>query len=459
MKAIKVFLISLLFCNGMVVCGQDQPYKLTLEQAREYALKNNKSLMNARAGVVLAQQKVKETVAQGLPQVEGSLNYLTYFNYEMNLSFGSSNEPPSINYAVLDMGDLELLNAISQMFGSSEPILMNDQLSGKVQLSQLIFSGQYLAGIKTAKIARRLADQSLTASEQDIKENITNTYCQILTSQQTLKIINSNIKNLQDILIHTTNMYKAGLAEETDVDQLKITVNQLKNTQKSLERMTQLTYNMLKFQLGVPPATMIELADSLPQVLEAARPQQTLAADFNITGNINYQMMESQVLLSEKQVGINKWAYSPTLVGFYNYTGKILKTEFDLNPSHMAGITLSVPIWSSGVRKAKLSQSKISYDMAKRNLDIVKDQLELQKTQLLFVYQNALENFETQKENVEVARRVYQSMQNKYQHGLTSSLNLTQANSNYLTAESNYFSSVLILLQAKISLDKLYNKL
>ncbi len=457
MRTLKIFLLGVIMMTSNVLYGQEQPYTLTLAQAREYALKNNKSLMNARDGMVSSRQKVKETIAQGLPQVEGSLNYMTYFNYEMNFSMGSGTEP-NINYSLLDLGDIEVLNAISQM-SSSEPIVMSDQLSGKLQLSQLIFSGQYLAGIKTAKIARKLSEQSVVASEQDVKENVTNTYCQILTSERTLKIINENIKNLNDILLHTTNMFNAGLAEQTDVDQLKITVNQLKNSQKALERMTQLSYNMLKFQLGVPPATSLILADSLTQLLDAANPQAALTKDFNLSENINYQMMQSQVELSKKQVDIRKWAYAPTIAGYYNYTGKILKTDFDLNPSHLAGVTMSVPIWSSGVRRAQLAQSRISYDMAQRNLEIVKDQLDLQKTQLLYVYQNALENYETQKENVSVAGRVYQSIQNKYKHGAASSLDLTQANGNYLTAESNYYTSILTLLQAQTSLDKLYNKL
>lgn len=459
MKVVKLYLLIVLLMANSISYGQDQPYSLTLVQAREYALKNNKSLMNSRAVVASSRQKVKETIAQGLPQVEGSMSYMTYFNYEMELNFGGSGTTPVINYAVLDLGDLEVLNLIGQMFGPSEPIIMSDQLSGKIQLSQLLFSGQYLAGIKTAKIARQLSEQSVVSNEQDIKENITNTYYQILTSERTLKIIGENIANLNQILQHTTNMYQAGLAEETDVDQIKITVNQIKNSQKALERMNQLNYNMLKFQLGIPPTTEIVLTDSLSQLLAYAKPGEALSPDFIINDNIHYQMMESQVMLSKKQVDIHKWAYGPTLAGYYSYTGKILTTGFDMQPNHLAGITLSMPIWSSGVRKAQLSQSKIGYDIAQRNLEIVKDQLELQKTQLIYVYQNAMENYDTQKDNVAVAGRVYKSIQNKYQHGIASSLDLTQANSNYLSAENNYFSAVLTLLQAQTALDKLYNKL
>jgi outer membrane protein TolC len=87
------------------------------------------------------------------------------------------------------------------------------------------------------------------------------------------------------------------------------------------------------------------------------------------------------------------------------------------------------------------------------------DQLNLQENQLKFELRSALENYQTQKENVQVAQRVYDSYFNKYKQGMLSSLDLTQANSNYLQAENNYISSVLKLLQARLALEKLYNTL
>ncbi|MDD3528018.1 MAG: TolC family protein [Bacteroidales bacterium] len=50
-------------------------------------------------------------------------------------------------------------------------------------------------------------------------------------------------------------------------------------------------------------------------------------------------------------------------------------------------------------------------------------------------------------------------MNNKYRLGILSSLDLTQANTNYLQAENNYITSIMELLQSKLALDKLYNNL
>jgi outer membrane protein TolC len=464
MKVIRNSIIAALILAGSLLRAQEQPYKLTLVQAREYALQHNKSLLNAKDQAVSSKEKIRENIAQGLPQINGSIDYRTYFNYEMNFSFGSTSEgidvtkPPFSEYPY-DDGDRAVLSMIGAMFGSSEPIIMNDQMSGNVQVSQLIFSGQYLYGIKAAKIARQLAEQSVVASELDIKENVTNSYFLILTTEHSLQIVSENLANLLEIQQHTTNLYKAGVAEETDVDQLKITVSQLKNTQKSLERINQLNYNMLKFQLGVAPDANIVLADNLEQVMGIIDSQSTLAIDFDISNNINYQLMESNVSLNKKLLDIQNMSYAPTIAGYYSYTKKIITTAFDLTPNHLAGFTMSVPIFSSGQRRAQVAQAKINLSIAERNQEMVKDQLEIQKSQLLFNYQSALENYGTQQENIAVAGRVYKSIQNKYQQGIASSLDLTQANSNYLNAENNYLSSVMTLLQAQTSLDKLYNTL
>jgi outer membrane protein len=214
----------------------------------------------------------------------------------------------------------------------------------------------------------------------------------------------------------------------------------------------------MRFQLGVEPSAEIELTDNLDGLLAKINTDQAVVGGNDLTLNINYQMSESQVEISKKQVDMQNWAYSPTIAGFYSYTKKILTTGFDLTPNNLAGVTVTVPVFSSGMRRAQVSQAKINYDVAVRNQEMAKEQLEIMERQLVFNYQSALENFNTQKENVDVAKSVYQNIQNKYKQGLVSSLDLTQANSNLLNAEGNYTYAVQSLLQAQTSLDKLYNR-
>ncbi len=149
-----------------------------------------------------------------------------------------------------------------------------------------------------------------------MKENITNSYYLAMVTEQNLKILGENLDNLNSMLEHTKNMYKAGVAEETDVDQLRITVSQLKNSQKALERNIQMIYNMLRFQLGIAPDANLKLTDNLEQLMTRINPQSALNPEYDITNNVNYQLMESQTLLSKKQVDIQNWAFAPTIAGF-----------------------------------------------------------------------------------------------------------------------------------------------
>lgn len=462
MKAMKVLLSVYLMAAAAQGFAQDQPYVLTLDQAVDYAIEHNKTLLNARDQVTSTSEKIKETKAQGLPQINGSLDFMTYFNYELKFSFGGSSEgtpPPDFTQPPFDDGDRAVLGYIGTMLGgSSEPIIMNNQMSAKVQVSQLFFSGQFWAGIQAAKIARELADRNVIRTEQDVREGVTNAYYLILITEQNLKLLGENEANLNSTLQHTGNMFKAGMAEATDVDQLKIALSQLQNSKKMVERAIQLSYNMLKFQLGVAPETNIQLTENVDGILSRMDPSSTLMRDFNIENNVGFALTESQVKLSQTMLGLQNWSYAPTVSGFYSYTEKIITTGFDMNPRHLAGFTVSVPLFSSGMRRAQVSQSKIDLDIARRNQEMMKEQLETQQRQLLFNFQNALENYTTQKENVSTAGRVYTSMDNKYKQGMASSLDLTQASNNLISAENNYLSSVLTLLQAQTALDKLYTK-
>ena len=451
---------------------------LSLEEAVDHALAYNKTLQNSRLEVDRSRHAVWEAIAQGLPQVDGSLDYTTYFNYELTFRFGREEDFDFTQEQLQEAMD----QTLSQFPGVSEmdiykyqagsyfestlsemmppaTILMSDQSTATLQLSQLIFSGQYLMGIQTAKLARKLSQQNLQVGELDIKESVTNVYYLVLLTRQSLHILDQNHENLLETLEQTRAMYRTGMAEKTDVDQIRVSASQLENSKRALERTLELNYNMLRFQLGVDSDVTLELTDKLESLFEEMEPANTLNVALSLEDNLTYQIMKSQEEINKKRLAMEKWSFAPTLAGFYNYNEKILTTGFDMTPNHLAGFALSVPIFSSGMRKARVDQARIDYDMARTNRDILEDQLRLQEKQLRYDLQNSLENYHTQRENVEVAQRVFDSYRAKYQQGMASSLDLTQANSNYLDAESNYLSALMDVMNAKLQLDKIMNNL
>lgn len=404
----------------------NEPQSLSLEQAVNFAVEHNKELQSSELNIELRNKMITEAISQGLPQINGSLGYSTNFGYEV--SFGDGN------------------------------IKMQDQSSVSVSVSQLLFSGQWILGIQTSKIAKKIAAQQVDQTELDIKETVYNSYYTILASVRLMDIVKNNLENMNKIQQHTENMYKAGTAEITDVDQIRITVGQLKNSLLAMQRTVDVNYNLLRLQLGLQAGTPITLTDPIEKFLEEGSFLKLAAQPFDVNQNSQYQLMQTQEELQKKMVGLQKWAYAPSISGSYSYQYQIKKGGF-MNIPNSASVTMSIPIFSGLQRKAQLDQEKIILEQTTLNKSLLEDQLNLQEEQYKFALRNAMEDYNLQKENILVAKKVLDNYQYKYNAGVVSSLDLTQANNNYLTAENNFTSACLTLLQAQTQLEKLYNEL
>jgi outer membrane protein TolC len=429
------FILTVISAAGLSLSAQDQPQTLTLtvDEAVEYALDNNRSVAAAKYEMLASEKGVWEAIAAGLPSLEGSV--------------GVTNN---------------LIIPVMVFNGMSFKVGTDYEYSNGVSASTTVFNAPYLVGIQTAKLARAITGKGLTQTEVDTKESVKTTYYLILVSHQTIDVLGKNIMNLEEIMTSTKAMFSVGMAEATDVDQIQSNLTSLRNTKASMERALEVNYNMFRFLLGVGRDTEISLSDSLDNILATVRIQLLPDDEFNLQENISYQMVEDQVRLSELSVKGAKSSVLPSIGAAWSYSragrGDDLGTLSFANGSYVA-LQLRVPIFASGLRHANIQKAKINLDKANNSKMMVSDQLLIQEKQLRNNLVSANEQYVSQKENIEIAERVLKSYENKYNQGMASSLDLTQANNSYLTAQNNYIQALMNLLQTKVAFDKLMNKL
>lgn len=442
-----------IFCSYSLFAQQ---LTLSLPQAKSYAVTHNVSIKNAELAIVAAQKNVQSTIAKGLPQADASFDYSHFFNYEFELSLGGSSDAgPSIDYTKLDAGDAEIMKLLESSFGSSEPIIMKGSMSSKIQVSQILFSGQYWVGIEMAKLAKQMNEQNLEKSRSDIEESVSNVYFGILVLEESLEVLETTLANLKETQTRTAAMVRAGMAEATDTSKLKMAVNNLMNNKKQLERTVSFNYSMLKFLLGVSQQTAITLSDPISEFIDETAIASLLLKPFSVEQVDDYKLMESQEMLAQKSVSLEKMSFAPTAVAFYNYNYKIITTDFDMNPDHIAGVSVKIPLLSSGSRNLKVQEAKIKYEQAQNTKTLVAQQLQIQEKQARYDVASAYENYLLQKENIALSLQIYDKVRQKYEYGVASSFELTQANNDYLQAQSNYLNAYMQLLQAKTALEKL----
>ncbi|MCQ2204301.1 MAG: TolC family protein [Bacteroidales bacterium] len=457
MKKIIVALASLISMAAMAQENTGE-MQLSLKQAVENALNYSKQLQSSKHDVDIYKEKIREAISSGLPQASARLGYTTYFGAELKMGSltsggGAMLESMGKVFQTLPGIDIDkIVEAANNQTSGGMKMENNLQLTASVSYTLAL---QQLAGVKVARIAASIYETTDESATVDVKANVTDTYYAILVYKRNLDILASNLKDLEEIEKHTAHSFAAGVCEQTDVDQIHVTVAQLKNTIISTERNYDVTKRLLVLQMGLPITTRITPAESLDAMISETTIATRDSSNFDINNNVTYRQLEKSRQLNEASLKMQKMAYVPTLTASYQFTKNI--TGGFMSFPNLGTLTLNVPIFQGFARDSRVKQAKLEIAKTDTQMALLQDNLMQNDEQYRYELNSAIDAYLLQKENLDVARRVLDNYKNKYNQGVLSSLDLTQANTNYLSAETSYASAIMTLLQAHTKLNKLYN--
>jgi outer membrane protein TolC len=425
--------------------GQDSEIQsFSLKDAQEFAVLHSYDSIKSLLDVEAARKKLKETLADGFPQIDSNLRYLN--NLEL----------PTVLIPDFIGGDPD--KKIALQFGTQHNANFN------ITVNQKIFDASYIVGLNTSKIYQQLADEGYERTQLEVKETVTNTYFLILVSKETERIIKANIENLEKTLYEISESYKEGFVEKTDVDVIQISVTGLKNSLQNVQKQTEVAYKLLKFQMGLDLEKNIEITEKLEDILRRIDIQEAISAKFDLSQNIDYKLLNTQEKLAEMAHKNARTKYWPSISAFYTYQQAAQRDRFnflnfnkDWFRSQMFGINIYIPIFKSGGQKARVAQAAIVLKQA-RNLRLQASQgILLEDAQARNALSAAYESFLNIKDNMDLSKNVYDATLTKYREGISSSTDLTQANDRYLLSQSNYIQAISTLLGAKNKLDRIRN--
>ncbi|MBQ4474766.1 MAG: TolC family protein [Bacteroidales bacterium] len=408
--------------------NEDGALSISLKSAQDYAVEHNKTLKNSSLDIRKAEAAKWGAIASMLPQVSASLGYSNYCGYEMNLG----------------------------------PMSMSMPATGTLGITASVaLTGQQIIGIQMAEMSKTLADITTQQSEDEIRYQVAKIYMSILVMQNTTELLERSLENLESLQETTQNAVDVGAAEQTDADKLMVQVLSLRTSISSTNRSLEMLENSMRLQLGCGVNTKLTLTQTVDDIL---KPEAILALQnetFNVENNYNYQLLQENSKLLKKQIDLKIMGYVPTLSAYYQYSGRTYfgkKEGFNMTPPNLIGLTLNIPIWSSGKTWSDVKQAKIEYDKFQNTIETTRDALLVQERQLRYNVTSNYETYEAQKLNLEVTERVFTNVSNKFEHGMASSLELTTASSDIISAQSNYISAVLNLVNAQIEFEQLLNR-
>ena len=465
MKIKKLIITTLLLVIVFVplFAQQNGNLQFTLQDAKDYALKNSPLIKNVNIDLASAKEKIWETIAIGLPQVNGKLAGSYQLTVPENIkSFSSLSNLGSWMYSA-DQSLYDLTGNNSDFSHIAKPTPTEPTsdadlkwgLTFDVTVSQLIFSGTYIIGIQAFKAFKQFSEVNITKSENDLLESVTNAYFLCNIAQENKLVIDSIYKATERILYEIQETQKTGFLEETDVDQMQVTLINIQNTKEMIDRQCTVALNLLKFQMGMDLNTQIVLKDKTDDLIGQLKADVLIQKKLIVENQIDYRLLS----LNEKRASLNvkyqKSFFLPEVAAFYNHQENFNKKSFSFTPPDVLGLSVTVPIFGSGQKIARVKQANLDLEKIRNGKDQLSMGLQVQFSDNQSAFVTAMNKYQTNKLSRDLAFKIYDKSIIKFKEGLISSLELTQAQNQYLQAQSNYFTSIIEMSTSYTKLEKL----
>ena len=441
----KKTLQLLVFLVGASTFGQESISSFTLEQAIDYALIENASMKNAVADKKDALAQKWATIASGLPQIQGSVNYQNQLK-----------QPVAQIPAEFFGGEPGTFSEV--VFGQPQ------SLNASVTWNQLIFDGSYVVGVQATRTFLEYSQNAYDKTALEVRASIVSAYANALMAAQSAELLSKNVAQIERNLFEATALLKNGLGEEETVDQLRLTFKTLQSNERNAYRLATISKQMLNVMMGREINDPLYLLDTLERLVGIEMVEE-LPTDFDLTKNIDYRMVQNLTEQRSLELKLAKSKALPTLSSSFSLGANAFGDTFDFLSTDkkyfntaILGVNLQIPLFSSLLRSANTQRAKIADLKAQNTKTETERLLALQFETLTSALTLAREQVVTTKDNLDLAQRIADKNEIKFKEGMASSFELREAQLQLFAAQQEYLSALVSVVTSHNDLANFLNE-
>ncbi|CAM4276922.1 TolC family protein [Zobellia roscoffensis] len=420
----KLTALLLLFSIGAVSAQQKN---WTLQECVEYAVEHNLSVEQYELDLQNALIDKSDAVGAMLP----ALNASSSVTGSTGLSFD-----PTTNQPVTTT----ILSA-----------------SGGLTSSLTLFDGlRNLHRLNRAKLNEISNQYRLDDLKDDIRLTVANSYLQILSNKETLKVFKAQFAVSEQDLKRSKELVDAGVLPNGDLLEIEATLanldQQIVNTENqvlisriNLAQLLQITdyenFDVLDADFEVPPSEV-----------QSKSPKEIFAEALSFRNDIKFS--QSNIDLAKKDLDIAKGAIYPTLGAFFNYntrysdqggfdssSGTVVPAEsfvnqLWINDGISYGARLDIPIFNGFSVKNNIKRSKINVEKAQLQMEQDKLDLETSINQAYVDVKSFSKAYDAAQKTLDARRLAYDYSKERYDVGLMNAFDFSQAQSRVDNAEA-----------------------
>lgn len=460
---LKTILAIISVCGSLAAFSQAR-HELSVQQAVDYASKNNVQVKNALVDLDIQLQTNKEITAMAYPQLNGSLS--TTYNPNVAVQV-FPNFIGAATYGVLAQEGVKDGNGNAIVsptdFGFIEAQFGTKFLaSAGLDFNQILFDGQVFIGLKARKTTLDFQRKNVEVTQEQIKANIYKIYYQLVVARTQIELLDANIARLDSLLADTREIYKNGFAEKLDVDKVSVQIANLQTERVRALNTIQNGYFGLKFLMGMPIRDSLVLTDTLSE--QQIKDGILESSSYQYTDRKEYQYAELGKRLGEFNIRRYKLTKLPTASLNAGYSKFAQRNQFDFYrgdyfTASSISLRINVPIFNGFANDARIRRAELELQQSVNNMENLKLSIDNEVEQARTNFRTAVATMDYQKKNMDLAVLVYEQTKKKYEMGLGSNIEINAAQVDLKAAQTNYINSLYDAIIARVDFLKATGKL
>lgn len=435
----RMFVLTFaLLCTSVYIQAQETKDTLTLSlgKALEIALNDNPTIKVAEEEITLKKTGHKEAWQNLLPEATlgGTWNH-------------------TITAAQMNLG------------GQSFKMGMDNSntVSGVLNISMPIFAPAVYRAMSMTKTDIELAVEKSRASRQDLVNQVTKAYYQLMLTQDSYDVLLKSYKLAEDNYNIVNAKYQQGAVSEFDKISAEVQMRSMKPNVISAGNAVTLSKLQLKVLMGITADVDINIDDNLVNYEASVFANELEKSGVDLENNTTMKQLDLNWKMLQQNIKSLRTNFMPTLGMAYSYQYQSLYNDnwnlfnYNWGGSSALVFSLSIPLYKAS-NFTKLKSNRIQIRQLEQNRIDTERKLNMQ----IISYQNNMaassEQVVSNRENVMQAQKAVEIAGKRYEVGKGTVLELNTSQVQLTEAELTYNQSIYNYLVAKADLDQMLGR-
>lgn len=405
---------------------------LTLKEAVQIGLAEDGNTRIQLAAQYIKQAKAQTAIDRSylLPNIDGSL---TQQNRTTNLA------AIGINFTL-----------IPEAFRPPTFVGPFSTFDARVKANQMLFDFSTIRRFQASKVGQTEAGLQQDQTRNEMTAVIAIQYLSVLRAEASLQAARANVALAEALWTLAKDQKAAGTGTGIELTRAEV---QLASARQQLieadleRRRTQL--QLLK-TIGLPLDTTAEFSEQLSFVPLTPKPLPDVIQTA-LTSRADLLAQEKKEEKLKLQYSAVKWERLPSFYGFGDY-GSLGESANSSLPTRAVGVLMNVPVFDGGRRDARRAETMTRLESERIVSQDLRQQIELEVRTSLDRLHSAEEQVKVAEESLQLARAELEQAQRRYQAGVTSGLEVTDAQTRLERARENRVITLFQHNRAKIDL-------